>query len=217
FRMWNKFAEVIDNRNLYSITTGPHGENDKLNEDEYGTFQPSIYLSRFDGPETIFRFKPQNFDVVASAGLRLKSGKRMLFDTPELILPPTSKFKAGNRTWSPYPAVAGSVQKAIRETYGELQYNLALSINEVTLSINTGGATGTASTTLAFLDGNYNPAENIFAVFAQPYGPYSDVVNVGIQNQSSSGFKIVMRGNGVSSGIIGQDITIRLLVVYEVP
>ncbi|MDU0070027.1 MULTISPECIES: prophage endopeptidase tail family protein [Bacillus] len=217
FRMWNKFAEVIDNRNLYSITTGPHGGNDKLNEDEYSTFQPSIYLSRFDGPETIFRFKPQNFDVVASAGLRLKSGKRMLFDTPELILPPTSKFKAGNRTWSPYPAVAGSVQKAIRETYGELQYNLALSINEVTLSINTGGATGTASTTLAFLDGNYNPAENIFAVFAQPYGPYSDVVNVGIQNQSSSGFKIVMRGNGVSSGIIGQDITIRLLVVYEVP
>ncbi|MBU8786781.1 hypothetical protein KM903_10380, partial [Bacillus glycinifermentans] len=220
FRMWNKFAEVIDNRNLYSITTGPHGGNDKLNEGKYGTFHPSIYLARFDGPDSMFRFKPQNFDVVASAGLRLKAGKRMLFDTPELILPAGTKIVAGNNTpYPPYAALVGSIESSITDTYGKLQYSLAVCLKEINLTMPPdGGATATKTFDYKFIiDGNGKPAENIFAVFPQLYGAYSDVINVGIQNQSSSGFKIVLRGNGVSSGITSREITVRLLVFYEVP
>lgn len=218
FRMWEKGAEVIDAKSLYSITTGGYyTTKDRLDEGKYGTFHPSIYLARFDGPDSMFRFKPQNFDVVASAGLRLKAGKRMLFDTPELILPTQTRLIAGNNTWTTYAALAGSIQSDITDQYGKLQCNLAVSLNEIKMTIMTGGSTGSTSVNYSFYDGEHHNAENIFAVFAQPYGPYSDVVNVGIQNQSSSGFKIVMRGNGVSSGIIGQDITIRLLVFHEVP
>lgn len=218
FRIWEKGAEVIDAKSLYSITTGGYyTTKDRLDEGKYGTFHPSIYLARFDGPDSMFRFKPQNFDVVASAGLRLKAGKRMLFDTPELILPTQTRLIAGNNTWTTYAALAGSIQSDITDQYGKLQCNLAVSLNEIKMTIMTGGSTGSTSVNYSFYDGEHHNAENIFAVFAQPYGPYSDVVNVGIQNQSSSGFKIVMRGNGVSSGIIGQDITIRLLVFHEVP
>ncbi|MDA1477501.1 hypothetical protein [Bacillus changyiensis] len=65
-------------------------------------------------------------------------------------------------------------------------------------------------------DGSTNKIENIFAVFAQPYGAYSNAITVGIENQSSSGFKMFMRGTGATSNIESQKITVRLLIFYEV-
>ncbi|MCY8035646.1 prophage endopeptidase tail family protein [Bacillus sonorensis] len=219
FRMWEKGADVIDAKGLYSITTGGYyAAKDRLYEGEYGTFHPSIYLARFDGSDSMFRFKPQNFDVVASAGLRLKAEKRMLLDSPEVILSAGTKIVAGNNTpHPPYSPCVASIRSSITDTYGGLQYSMGLLVDEfnMTLPMN-GGSYGYTSTNYTIYgDGNLNKIENVFAVFAQAYGPYSSAVTVGVENQSSSGFKVYMRGTGSTAGIESQTITVRLLICYE--
>lgn len=80
-----------------------------------------------------------------------------------------------------------------------------------------GGAYGYNSREYIFSgDGENNQIENCFAVFAQPFGAYSNAVTVGIESQSSNGFKVFMRGTGATSNIEGRDIIVRLLVLYEV-
>lgn len=149
--------------------------------------------------------------------MRLKAGKRILLDTPDLILPPKTRLVMGDNTRLPYDGIGGSVDSKLTDIHGKLQYNLAICITQLRLTIMTGGATGWTSHDYTFYDGNNNKAENIFAVFAQAYGAYSNAVTVGIEKQSSSGFTVFMRGTGVSENIIGKDIYVRLLVFHEVP
>ncbi|UZN53008.1 prophage endopeptidase tail family protein [Bacillus paralicheniformis] len=213
----------VDYRNIFSATTGDYNLLDRLKEDKYGTFDVvngngNSYLSRFDGSSSMFRFKPFSFDVVAEGGVRLKADK-MLFDAAkQLILPPKTKIKGGDGTYTPYPAVFGSIRKSITDTHGGLQHCLGVLLDEITLTMPmNGGAYGYTrfDYTLSH-DGNYNKFENVFAVFGQAYGAYSNAVTVGIEKQSSSGFTIYIRGTGATSNIEARSMTVRLAIFYEV-
>lgn len=213
----------VDYRNIFSATTGDYNPLDRLKEDKYGTFDVlngngNVYLSRFDGSSSMFRFKPFSFDVVAEGGVRLKADK-MLFDAAkQLILPPKTKIKGGDGTYTPYPAVFGSIRKSITDTHGGLQHCLGVLLDEITLTMPmNGGAYGyTSFDYTLFHDGNYNKFENVFAVFGQAYGAYSNAVTVGIEKQSSSGFTIYIRGTGATSNMKYRSMTVRLAIFYEV-
>ncbi|MCY8531013.1 phage tail protein [Bacillus licheniformis] len=205
---------------ILSVISGSHSYlDDKLYKTDYDTFDPNgVLMSYFGGNKSHFRFKPVNFDVVASGGMRLKAPKQIFVDTNKMILPPTTTIKGGDTSYDSYPAVFGSLKKVITDTYGGLQHCLGIFVDQTTIPMPiNGGAYGYNSTEYKFSgDGEYNQIENCFAVFAQPFGAYSNAVTVGIESQSSSGFKIFMRGTGATSNIQGRDIIVRLLVLYEV-
>ncbi|MCY9153731.1 prophage endopeptidase tail family protein [Bacillus haynesii] len=221
FRMGSNLGE--DYRNIFSATTGDYSLLDQLKEDKYGTFDVvngngNVYLSRFDGSSSMFRFKPFSFDVVAEGGVRLKADK-MLFDAAsQLILPPKTKIKGGDGTYTPYPAVFGSIRKRLTDIHGGLQHCLGVLLDEITLTMPmNGGAYGYTSFDYSLAgDGSQNKIENCFAVFAQAYGAYSNAVTVGIEKQSSSGFTIYIRGTGATSNIEYRSMTVRLAIFYEV-
>jgi|GEM_PF-3520871 len=221
FRMGSNLGE--DYRNIFSATTGDYNLLDRLKEDKYGTFgvvndNGNSYLARFDGSSSMFRFKPFSFDVVAEGGVRLKADK-MLFDAAkQLILPPKTKIKGGDGTYTPYPAVFGSIRKSITDTHGGLQHCLGVLLDEITLTMPmNGGAYGyTSFDYTLYHDGSVNKIENVFAVFGQAYGAYSNAVTVGIEKQSSSGFTIYIRGTGATSNIEYRSMTVRLAIFYEV-
>ncbi|WP_459486382.1 phage tail spike protein [Bacillus licheniformis] len=208
------------NQEILSVISGSHSFlDDTIYETNYNTFDPNgVYMAYFGGDKSHFRFKPVNFDVVASGGMRLKAPKQIFVDTNKMILPPTTTIKGGDTSYNSYPAVFGSLKKVITDTYGGLQHCLGIFVDQTTIPMPiNGGAYGYNSTEYKFSgDGEYNQIENCFAVFAQPFGAYSNAVTVGIENQSSSGFKIFMRGTGATSNIEGRDIIVRLLVLYEV-
>ncbi|MDA7028451.1 prophage endopeptidase tail family protein [Bacillus sp. CLL-7-23] len=220
FRMASRVGTT--DKEIFAVTTGSRNILDRLVEKTYKTFDPvdgnaDPYLARVDGPKSMLRFKPFNFDVVAGGGIRLKSDK-ILFDSNQLIMPPKTEIKGGNKTTTPYPAVFGSIRSSITDTFGGLQHCLGILLDELTLIMPmNGGAYGYTSFDYKVPgDGLYNKIENIFAVFAQPYGAYSNAITVGIENQSSSGFKMFMRGTGATSNIESLKITVRLLIFYEV-
>lgn len=214
-----------DFKDIYSTTAGEHNALDRLDDDQYNTFGPvsgssngTVYLSRVDGPKSLFRYKPFGFDVVAEGGVRLKADK-MLFDAAsQLILPPKTKIKGGDGTYTPYPAVFGSIKKKLTDIHGGLQHCLGVLLDELTLTMPmNGGAYGYTSFDYPLVgDGSYNKIENCFAVFAQAYGAYSNAVTVGIEKQSSSGFTIYIRGTGATSNIEARSMTVRLAIFYEV-
>ncbi|MEC1479283.1 prophage endopeptidase tail family protein [Bacillus haynesii] len=208
------------NNEILSVISGSHDIlRDSLYETNYDTFDPNgVTMAYFGGDKSHFRFKPVNFDVVASGGMRLKAPKQIFVDTNKMILPPTTTIKGGDTSYDSYPAVFGSLKKVITDTYGGLQHCLGIFVDQTTIPMPiNGGAYGYNSTEYKFSgDGEYNQIENCFAVFAQPFGAYSNAVTVGIESQSSSGFKIFMRGTGATSNIQGRDIIVRLLVLYEV-
>ncbi|ATH92390.1 hypothetical protein COP00_06910 [Bacillus glycinifermentans] len=148
----------------------------------------------------------------------MKAGKQVYIDTPNLFLPDKTRMIGGNNTWTPYPAVFGSLSRSLTDTYGGLQCNLGAFVFETSVVLpSNGGSTAYNSINYTFPgDGENNKIENCSAVFPQAYGAYSSAVTVGIENQSSSGFKMYVRGTGVTSGVAGQSMTIRLLVFYEV-
>ncbi|MED1234763.1 prophage endopeptidase tail family protein [Bacillus paralicheniformis] len=208
------------NQEILSIISGSHDTlRDSLYKTDYDTFDPNgVLMSYFGGNKSHFRFKPVNFDVVASGGMRLKAPKQIFVDTSNLILPPKTKLRGGDNTYTPYPAVFGSIRKSITDTHGGLQHCLGAFLEEVTvhMPIN-GGSYGYSRYDYKFNgDGELNQVENCFAVFAQPYGAYTSNVVVGIENQSSSGFTMYVKGTGASSGINARDIKVRLLIFYEV-
>ncbi|MCM3425565.1 prophage endopeptidase tail family protein [Bacillus paralicheniformis] len=214
-----------DFKDIYSTTTGWHDQFDRLDDDQYDTFGPvsgsdngTVYLSRVDGPKSLFRYKPFGFDVVAEGGVRLKADK-MLFDAAkQLILPPKTKIKGGDGTYTPYPAAFGSITKKLTDIHGGLQHCLGVLLDEITLTMPmNGGAYGYTSFDYSLYgDGSQNKIENCFAVFAQAYGAYSNAVTVGIEKQSSSGFTIYIRGTGATSNIEYRSMTVRLAIFYEV-
>ncbi|MGR3287071.1 phage tail spike protein [Bacillus sonorensis] len=114
-----------------------------------------------------------------------------------------------------YAGLGLSLNKNITDLFGGLQHNGLINIDYLDITLPNTGADASTSRQYIFLDVNGKPAENIFAVFAQPTGAYSDVCSVGIQNISSSGFKVTVRGTGVSSGIAGQTIRVFLCIFYE--
>lgn len=208
------------NQEILSIISGSHDTlRDSLYKTDYDTFDPNgVLMSYFGGNKSHFRFKPVNFDVVASGGMRLKAPKQIFVDTSNLILPPKTKLRGGDNTYTPYPAVFGSIRKSITDTHGGLQHCLGAFLEEVTvhMPIN-GGSYGYSRYDYKFNgDGELNQVENCFAVFAQPYGAYTSNVVVGIENQSSSGFTMYVKGTGASSDINARDIKVRLLIFYEV-
>lgn len=208
------------NQEILSVISGSHSFlDDTIYETNYHTFDPNgVYMAYFGGDKSHFRFKPVNFDVVASGGMRLKAPKQIFVDTNKMILPPTTTIKGGDTSYNSYPAVFGSLKKVITDTYGGLQHCLGIFVDQITIPMPiNGGAYGYNSREYIFSgDGENNQIENCFAVFAQPFGAYSNAVTVGIESQSSNGFKVFMRGTGATSNIEGRDIIVRLLVLYEV-
>ncbi|MEC1428875.1 prophage endopeptidase tail family protein [Bacillus sonorensis] len=114
-----------------------------------------------------------------------------------------------------YAGLGLSLNKNITDLFGGLQHNGLINIDYLDITLPNTGADASTSRQYIFLDVNGKPAENIFAVFAQTTNAYSDVCTVGIQNISKTGFKVTVRGTGVSSGIAGQTIRVFFCIFYE--
>ncbi|WP_367386946.1 phage tail spike protein [Bacillus vallismortis] len=169
------------------------------------------------GSSTLLSLQPLNFETVVGGGIRMKSKKRTVFEGAPVELTKKSTIIAGDESLSdPIKIMGGSVSKLVMDIHGELQNNLCLAVTErnVILSQST-GSHSYGSVHVDFIEAdNYDNVENIFGVFAQPYGPKTSNVTAGVENQTSKGFTLYVRGTGAAD-VAGLDVKVRLLVLYE--
>ncbi|MEG7378905.1 phage tail spike protein [Bacillus subtilis] len=169
------------------------------------------------GSSTLLSLQPLNFETVVGGGIRMKSKKRTVFEGAPVELTKKSTIIAGDESLSdPIKIMGGSVSKLVTDIHGELQNNLCLAVTErnVILSKST-GSHSYGSVHVDFIEAdNYDNVENIFGVFAQPYGPKTSNVTAGVENQTSKGFTLYVRGTGAAD-VAGLDVKVRLIVLYE--
>ncbi|CAI6312973.1 Fibronectin type-III domain-containing protein [Bacillus subtilis] len=169
------------------------------------------------GSSTLLSLQPLNFETVVGGGIRMKSKKRTVFEGAPVELTKKSTIIAGDASsTSPTMIMGGNISKLISDQHGALQNNLCLAITErkVVLSKST-GAHSYGSTYVSFIEADgYDDVENIFGVFAQPYGQKTSNVTAGIEGQTAKGFTLYVRGTGAAD-VAGLDVTVRLLVFYE--
>ncbi|MFE6377353.1 hypothetical protein ACFVRA_23570, partial [Bacillus subtilis] len=111
--------------------------------------------------------------------------------------------------------VGGNVTSLVTDIHGALQNNLLVCITQIDVTLGaSGGAYAYAYSWYNMVDGNYQGAENIFAVMATPYGKNANNVTVGIMSQSSEKFAVHVRGTGATD-VAATTVTIRLAIFYE--
>ncbi|MEC1621080.1 phage tail spike protein [Bacillus mojavensis] len=186
----------------------------QVNDPYNATFTNRAVIS---GSSTLLSLQPLNFETVVGGGIRMKSKKRTVFEGAPVELTKKSTIIAGDESLSdPIKIMGGSVSKLVTDIHGELQNNLCLAVTErnVILSKST-GSHSYGSVHVDFIEAdNYDNVENIFGVFAQPYGPKTSNVTAGVENQTSKGFTLYVRGTGAAD-VAGLDVKVRLLVLYE--
>lgn len=150
--------------------------------------------------------------------MRLDSDTRVMLGR-EVHLP-AKTFLYGGDTPSydlaRYHALGINIKKQLTDIYGSLQCNGMILLDFVDVSLGSGSA-AYGSTQYFFQDESASKAENIFAVFAQPYGGYSNACTAGIEAMSSTGFKVFVRGTGTTSAVGDRTMRVLVCIFYEVP
>ncbi|AZV50368.1 hypothetical protein DIC78_15900 [Bacillus halotolerans] len=215
FLMTNSTTNTSRVKNIFELD----GRYDpmEVTDDEtkyYNNFQNRATIT---GGSTLLSLKPTNLEVNVPGGIKMKTGKRFAIEGAPVELPAGSDIQVGNANPNERQALmAGNVTSLVADIHGYLQYHLVACVTQVQVVLpGSGGSTAYGKTTVNFTDGRGGEVENIFAVFPAAYGAYSNAVTVGIEKQSSAGFTVHVRGTGTSSGVAGQSMTIRLLVLYE--
>ncbi|MDE1375033.1 prophage endopeptidase tail family protein [Bacillus sp. FSL K6-3846] len=182
----------------------------------------------WDMPNSVFRLNTGgNFYAKNKSGY-------MWFETPDVmrlhsdtrvslgreVHLPAKTFLWGGDTSSNnlanYHALGINIKKQLTDIYGGLQCNGMILLDFVDVSLGSGSA-AYGSTQYFFQDENANKAENIFAVFAQPYGGYSNACTAGVEAMSSTGFKVFVRGTGTTSAVGDRTMRVLVCIFYEVP
>ncbi|QAW07338.1 phage tail spike protein [Bacillus subtilis] len=168
------------------------------------------------GSSTLLSLQPLNFEAVVGGGLRFRSKKRTVFEGAPVELPKSSTIMPGDDQYtSPAKIVGGNVTSLVTDIHGALQNNLMICITQIDVTLGaSGGAYAYAYSWYNMVDGNYQGAENIFAVMATPYGKNANNVTVGIMSQSSEKFAVHVRGTGATD-VAATTVTIRLAIFYE--
>lgn len=168
------------------------------------------------GSSTLLSLQPLNFETVVGGGIRMKSSKRTVFEGAPVELPKKSTIMPGDDQFtSPAKIVGGNVTSLVTDIHGALQNNLMICITQIDVSLGaSGGAYAYAYRWYNMVDGDYEGAENIFAVMATPYGKNANNVTVGIMSQSSQRFAVHVRGTGAVD-VAATTVTIRLAIFYE--
>lgn len=168
------------------------------------------------GSSTLLSLQPLNFETVVNGGIRMKSSKRTVFEGAPVELPKKSTIMPGDDQFTtPEKIVGGNVTSLVTDIHGALQNNLLVCITQIDVTLGaSGGAYAYAYSWYNMVDGNYQGAENIFAVMATPYGKNANNVTVGIMSQSSEKFAVHVRGTGATD-VAATTVTIRLAIFYE--
>ena len=168
------------------------------------------------GSSTLLSLQPLNFETVVGGGIRMKSSKRTVFEGAPVELPKKSTIMPGDDQFTtPEKIVGGNVTSLVTDIHGALQNNLMICITQIDVTLGaSGGAYAYAYNWYNMVDGNYQGAENIFAVMATPYGKNANNVTVGIMSQSSEKFAVHVRGTGATD-VAATTVTIRLAIFYE--
>ncbi|AYK67183.1 hypothetical protein D9C11_18330 [Bacillus subtilis subsp. subtilis] len=168
------------------------------------------------GSSTLLSLQPLNFETVVGGGIRMKSSKRTVFEGAPVELPKKSTIMPGDDQFTtPEKIVGGNVTSLVTDIHGALQNNLLVCITQIDVTLGaSGGAYAYAYSWYNMVDGNYQGAENIFAVMATPYGKNANNVTVGIMSQSSEKFAVHVRGTGATD-VAATTVTIRLAIFYE--
>ncbi|MCM3060600.1 phage tail spike protein [Bacillus subtilis] len=168
------------------------------------------------GSSTLLSLQPLNFETVVNGGIRMKSSKRTVFEGAPVELPKKSTIMPGDDQFTTQEKiVGGNVTSLVTDIHGALQNNLMICITQIDVTLGaSGGAYAYAYNWYNMVDGNYQGAENIFAVMATPYGKNANNVTVGIMSQSSEKFAVHVRGTGATD-VAATTVTIRLAIFYE--
>ncbi|WP_152425574.1 phage tail spike protein [Bacillus subtilis] len=168
------------------------------------------------GSSTLLSLQPLNFETVVNGGIRMKSSKRTVFEGAPVELPKKSTIMPGDDQFTTKEKiVGGNVTSLVTDIHGALQNNLLVCITQIDVTLGaSGGAYAYAYSWYNMVDGNYQGAENIFAVMATPYGKNANNVTVGIMSQSSEKFAVHVRGTGATD-VAATTVTIRLAIFYE--
>ncbi|MBU8594081.1 phage tail spike protein [Bacillus subtilis] len=187
-----------------------------------GTGGEQNYFSNFrnraeiTGSSTLASFQTSDFEAYVSGGLRFRSTKRTVFEGAAVELPKKSTIMPGDDQFTTKEKiVGGNVTSLVTDIHGALQNNLLVCITQIDVTLGaSGGAYAYAYSWYNMVDGNYQGAENIFAVMATPYGKNANNVTVGIMSQSSEKFAVHVRGTGATD-VAATTVTIRLAIFYE--
>lgn len=187
-----------------------------------GTGGEQNYFSNFrnraeiTGSSTLASFQTSDFEAYVSGGLRFRSTKRTVFEGAAVELTKKSTIMPGDDQFTTKEKiVGGNVTSLVTDIHGALQNNLLVCITQIDVTLGaSGGAYAYAYSWYNMVDGNYQGAENIFAVMATPYGKNANNVTVGIMSQSSEKFAVHVRGTGATD-VAATTVTIRLAIFYE--
>ncbi|NTU18382.1 phage tail spike protein [Bacillus subtilis] len=198
-------------KDIFTLT----GEVSSIDIDELNYFSSFQNRARISGSSTLLELKPSNAEIDVSGGIRMKSSKRTIFEGAPVELPKSSIIYPGDSQYTTAEKiVGGNVTSLVTDIHGELQNNMCICVTQCDVVLTSGGSYAYGYTTINFVDGNSQGAENIFAVMATPYGSNANNVTAGIMSQSSKGFQVHVRGTGAKD-MTSASITVRLVVFYE--
>jgi len=193
----------------------------KNGEQQYGRLQTTL-----DNPKSEFIVKNgSHFEVDTTGYTDINSTDIMTLHSDkivrlgnEVLLPAKTMLRGGDTSsgLGNYHALGINIKKELTDIYGGLQCNGMILLDFVDVSLGSGSA-AYGSTQYFFQDENANKAENIFAVFAQPYGGYSNACTAGIEAMSSTGFKVFVRGTGTTTAVGDRTMRVLVCIFYEVP
>ncbi|WP_276730466.1 phage tail spike protein [Bacillus sp. (in: firmicutes)] len=198
-------------KDIFTLT----GEVSSTDIDEIKYFSNFQNRARVSGSSTLLELKPSNAEIDVSGGLRMKANKRTVFEGAPVELPKSSKIYPGDSQYTTAEKiVGGNVTSLVTDIHGALQNNMCICVTQCDVVLTSSGSHAYGYTTINFVDGNSEGAENIFAVMATPYGSNANNVTAGIMSQSSKGFQVHVRGTGAKD-LTSASITVRLVVFYE--
>ncbi|GGP07267.1 phage tail spike protein [Oceanobacillus neutriphilus] len=133
-------------------------------------------------------------------------GSYTTFLTDKTYLGKQTSVKAKNG--SNYAVLGASVTQRLQNIHGKLDANPVAYVD--VWDNFTVGSNGTGSGTFSF-----NSAENIFAVFPQVEGDYSSNIISGVQNVTSTGFRVYLLNAGGRANANNRSYRVKILVIYE--
>ncbi|MGM0864547.1 MAG: phage tail spike protein [Bacillota bacterium] len=134
------------------------------------------------------------------------SGESFFGVYTDLAYLPRTKIKGrdGNYRWP----VTATVDTSLQNTHGTHDSVMNMYLWETTINSGTGR--------YAYRDINFNLGSNNFMVMVQPYSTNSIYFNARVYNQTSTGFRIYLTKNDDADSKEDINITVRILVLYEV-
>ncbi|WP_226035597.1 phage tail protein [Aquibacillus saliphilus] len=128
--------------------------------------------------------------------------------TDKAYLPYDTKIQAGNVSQKYFQGVGMSMSSSLESIKGALNYNAVMYYHYWDLTV------GTGSYTFGYGDFSFSGAENIFHVQGQAVGTDASCVTVSVDNMSSTGFRMYVRGTGAKD-ISNQTFRVHFIVTYE--